>query len=327
MKKTNELDIKGTIVRVVKIGEEDYICLTDMLKAKDGEFFITDWLRNRNTLEYIGIWEQVYNPAFNYGEFATIRNQAGLNSFKIGVQEFAERTNAVSLISKAGRYGGTYAHKDIAFEFAMWISAEFKIYIVKEFQRLKAKEQELIGWSAKRELAKINYRIHTDAIKENLIPAQVSRAQMNIIYASEMRPRRRRRVARRATRGALRSKVARGRADVLNVALFGKTHQQWQAANPDLKGNQRDYATINQLICISNMENINAVMINENAPQKRLAFRRAAAQRAWRASARAQRSGRKEPRVPQPQRLKKLNEIAIQQMRILSEVEGRKYLK
>ena len=269
MKKASELDIRGTVVRVVKIGDEDYICLTDMLKAKDGEFFITDWLRNRNTLEFIGIWERVYNPSFNYGEFATIRNQAGLNSFKIGVQEFAQRTNAVSIISKAGRYGGTYAHKDIAFEFAMWISAEFKIYIVREFQRLKAKEQELIGWSAKRELAKINYRIHTDAIKENLIPAQVSRAQMNIIYASE--------------------------ADVLNVALFGMTHQQWQAAHPELKGNQRDYATINQLICISNMENINAVMINDG--------------------------------IPQPQRLKKLNEIAIQQMRILSEVEGRKYLK
>ena len=269
MKKASELDIRGTVVRVVKIGDEDYICLTDMLKAKDGEFFITDWLRNRNTLEFIGIWERVYNPSFNYGEFATIRNQAGLNSFKIGVQEFAQRTNAVSIISKAGRYGGTYAHKDIAFEFAMWISAEFKIYIVGEFQRLKAKEQELIGWSAKRELAKINYRIHTDAIKENLIPAQVSRAQMNIIYASE--------------------------ADVLNVALFGMTHQQWQAANPTLKGNQRDYATINQLICISNMENINAVMINDG--------------------------------IPQPQRLKKLNEIAIQQMRILSEVDGRKYLK
>ena len=269
MKKTGELDIRGTVVRVVKIGDEDYICLTDMLKAKDGEFFITGWLRNRNTLEFIGIWERVYNPSFNYGEFATIRNQAGLNSFKIGVQEFAQRTNAVSIISKAGRYGGTYAHKDIAFEFAMWISAEFKIYIVKEFQRLKAKEQELVGWSAKRELAKINYRIHTDAIKENLIPATVSRSQMNIIYASE--------------------------ADVLNVALFGMTHQQWQAANPTLKGNQRDYATINQLICISNMENINAVMINDG--------------------------------IPQPQRLKKLNEIAIQQMRILSEVEGRKYLK
>ena len=269
MKKTSELDIKGTIVRVVKVNDEDYICLTDMLKAKDGEFFITDWLRNRNTLEFIGIWERVYNPAFNYGEFATIRNQAGLNSFKIGVQEFAARTNAMSLISRAGRYGGTYAHKDIAFEFAMWISAEFKIYIVKEFQRLKAKEQELIGWSAKRELAKINYRIHTDAIQQNLIPAAVTRSQMNIIYASE--------------------------ADVLNVALFGMTHQQWQAANPTLKGNQRDYATINQLICISNMENINAVMINDG--------------------------------IPQPQRLKKLNEIAIQQMRILSEVEGRKYLK
>ena len=269
MKKTNELDIKGTIVRVVKIGDEDYICLTDMLKAKDGEFFITDWLRNRNTLEYIGIWERVYNPAFNYGEFATIRSQSGLNSFKIGVQEFAERTNAVSLISKAGRYGGTYAHKDIAFEFAMWISAEFKIYIVKEFQRLKAKEQELIGWSAKRELAKINYRIHTDAIKGNLIPAEVSRAQMSMIYASE--------------------------ADVLNVALFGKTHQQWQAANPDLKGNQRDYATINQLICISNMENINAVMINDG--------------------------------IPQPQRLKRLNEIAIHQMRVLSETDNRNLLK
>ena len=269
MKKTGELDIRGTVVRVVKIGDEDYICLTDMLKAKDGEFFITDWLRNRNTLEFIGIWERVYNPSFNYGEFATIRNQAGLNSFKIGVQEFAQRTNAVSIISKAGRYGGTYAHKDIAFEFAMWISAEFKIYIVKEFQRLKAKEQELVGWSAKRELAKINYRIHTDAIKENLIPATVSRSQMNIIYASE--------------------------ADVLNVALFGMTHQQWQAENPTLKGNQRDYATINQLICISNMENINAVMINDG--------------------------------IPQPQRLKKLNEIAIQQMRILSEVEGRKCLK
>ncbi len=269
MKKTSELDIKGTIVRVVKVNDEDYICLTDMLKAKDGEFFVTDWLRNRNTLEFIGIWERVYNPAFNYGEFATIRNQAGLNSFKIGVQEFVERTSAMSLFSRAGRYGGTYAHKDIAFEFAMWISAEFKIYIVKEFQRLKAKEQELIGWSAKRELAKINYRIHTDAIQQNLIPATVTRSQMNIIYASE--------------------------ADVLNVALFGMTHQQWQAANPALKGNQRDYATINQLICISNMENINAVMINDG--------------------------------IPQPQRLKKLNEIAIQQMRILSEVEGRRFLK
>ena len=269
MKKSETINVSGVEIRVTKFNDEDYICLTDMLKAKDGEFFITDWLRNRNTLEYIGIWEKVYNPDFNYGEFATIRNQSGLNSFKIGVQEFAERTNAICIKAKAGRYGGTYAHKDIAFEFAMWISAEFKIYIVKEFQRLKVEEQRQLGWSAKRELAKINYRIHTDAIMTNLIPAAVTRAQMNIIYASE--------------------------ADVLNVALFGKTHQQWQRENPTLKGNQRDYATINQLICISNMENINAVMINDG--------------------------------IPQPQRLKRLNEIAIHQMRVLSQVDNRDLLK
>ena len=269
MRKNETMNVSGVAIRVTKFNNEDYICLTDMLKAKDGEFFITDWLRNRNTLEYIGIWEKVYNPNFNYGEFATIRNQSGLNSFKIGVQEFAERTNAISLMAKAGRYGGTYAHKDVAFEFAMWISAEFKIYIVKEFQRLKVAELEQIGWSAKRELAKINYRIHTDAIQQNLIPAAVSRAQMNFIYANE--------------------------ADVLNVALFGKTHQQWQRENPTLKGNQRDYANINQLICISNMENINAVMINDG--------------------------------IPQPQRLKRLNEIAIHQMRVLSETDNRKLLK
>ena len=269
MKKNETINVSGVEIRVTKFNDEDYICLTDMLIAKDGEFFITDWLRNRNTLEYIGIWEKVYNPDFNYGEFATIRNQAGLNSFKIGVQEFAERTNSICIKAKAGRYGGTYAHKDIAFEFAMWISAEFKIYIVKEFQRLKAEEQRQLGWSAKRELAKINYRIHTDAIQNNLIPPAVSRAQMNIIYANE--------------------------ADVLNVALFGKTHQQWQRENPTLKGNQRDYATINQLICISNMENINAVMINDG--------------------------------IPQPQRLKRLNEIAIHQMRVLSQVDNRNLLK
>ena len=269
MKKNETINVSGVEIRVTKFNDEDYICLTDMLKAKDGEFFITDWLRNRNTLEYIGIWEKVYNPDFNYGEFATIRNQSGLNSFKIGVQEFTERTNAICIKAKAGRYGGTYAHKDIAFEFAMWISAEFKIYIVKEFQRLKVEEQKQLGWSAKRELAKINYRIHTDAIQNNLIPPAVSRTQMNIIYANE--------------------------ADVLNVALFGKTHQQWQRENPTLKGNQRDYATINQLICISNMENINAVMINDG--------------------------------IPQPQRLKRLNEIAIHQMRVLSQVDNRNLLK
>lgn len=215
-----KITVKDTEINVVTVNGEDYICLTDMIRAKDGDFFITDWLRNRNTLEFIGIWEKVYNPNFNYGEFATIRNQAGLNSFKISVKEFVSRTNAVSLQAKAGRYGGTYAHKDIAFEFAMWISPEFKVYIVKEFQRLKEEEQKQLGWSAKRELSKINYRIHTDAIKHNLIPAEITKIQTSIIYANE--------------------------ADVLNVAIFGMTAKQWRDANPDLKGNIRDYASINE---------------------------------------------------------------------------------
>lgn len=262
--------VQNTEVSVIKVDGEDYICLTDMLQAKDGDFFITDWLRNRNTLEYIGIWEKVYNPNFNYGEFATIRNKSGLNSFKISVKEFVARTNAISLQAKAGRYGGTYAHKDIAFEFAMWISPEFKIYIVKEFQRLKTEEQHLLGWSAKRELSKINYRIHTDAIKQNLIPVEVTPKQASIIYANE--------------------------ADVLNVAMFGMTAKQWREANPDLKGNIRDYATINELICLSNMENINAVFIEQG--------------------------------ISQGERLVKLNQIAIHQMRVLESGDNdRKLLK
>ena len=212
-----KLIVKDTEVNVLKVDGEDYICLTDMLRAKDGDFFITDWLRNRNTLEFIGIWEKVHNPSFNYGEFAIIRNQSGLNSFKISVKEFVARTDAVSVRAKAGRYGGTYAHKDIAFEFAMWISPEFKVYIVKEFQRLKEEEQKLIGWTAKRELSKINYRIHTDAVKHNLVPAEITKAQASVIYANE--------------------------ADVLNVAMFGMTAKQWRDANPGLKGNIRDYAS------------------------------------------------------------------------------------
>ena len=240
-----------------------------MIKAKDGDFFVTDWLRNRNTLEYLGIWEQVFNPDFNYGEFATIKNKSGLNSFKISVKEFVKRTNAIGLQAKAGRYGGTYAHKDIAFEFAMWISPDFKIYIVKEFQRLKEEEQKQLGWSAKRELTKLNYRIHTDAIKHNLIPKELTTEQISIIYANE--------------------------ADVLNVALFGMTAKQWRENNPDLKGNIRDYATINELICLSNMENLNAVFINEQILQK--------------------------------ERLIKLNQIAIQQMSVLQAAGERKFLK
>ena len=264
-----KIKVKDTEVTVIRINNEDYICITDMIKAKDGEFFVTDWLRNRNTLEYIGIWEQVYNSNFNYGEFATIKNKAGLNSFKISAKELIEKTNAISIQAKAGRYGGTYAHKDIAFEFAMWISPEFKVYIVREFQRLKEEEQKSIGWSAKRELAKINYHIHTDAIKHNLIPAELTPQQTSIIYASE--------------------------ADVLNVALFGVTAKEWREANPNLKGNIRDYATINELICLSNMENLNAVFINEALSQQ--------------------------------ERLIQLNQIAIQQMKILKEVENRKLLK
>lgn len=265
-----KITVQDTEIAVVKYNEEDYISLTDMLRAKDGDFFITDWLRNRNTLEYIGIWEKVYNPNFNYGEFAIIRNQSGLNSFKISVKEFVARTNAISVQAKAGRYGGTYAHKDIAFEFAMWISPEFKIYIVKEFQRLKTEEQRLLGWSAKRELSKINYRIHTDAIKHNLVPTEVTPAQASMIYANE--------------------------ADVLNVAMFGVTAKQWREAHPDLKGNIRDYATINELICLSNMENLNAVFIEQG--------------------------------MTQSERLVKLNQIAIHQMSVLESGDNdRKLLK
>ena len=237
--------------------------------VENGTALIEKWLRNKNTIEFLGIWEEMYNPDFNSPEFGGIMAEAGTNRFLLSVKQWIERTNARGLVAKAGRYGGTYAQKDLAFEFASWVSPKFKLYLIRDYQRLKADEQAQLGWSAKRELAKINYRIHTDAIKGNLIPAEVSRAQMSMIYASE--------------------------ADVLNVALFGKTHQQWQAANPDLKGNQRDYATINQLICISNMENINAVMINDG--------------------------------IPQPQRLKRLNEIAIHQMRVLSETDNRNLLK
>ncbi len=261
--------VQDTEITVIQVNSNDYICLTDMIKAKDGDFFVTDWLRNRNTLEYIGIWEKVYNPNFNYGEFAIIRNQAGLNSFKISVKDFVSRTNAVGLQAKAGRYGGTYAHKDIAFEFAMWISPAFKVYLVQDFQRLKEEEQKQLGWSVKRELAKINYHIHTDAIKENLVPEEIDRYHASLIYANE--------------------------ADVLNVALFGMTAKEWRDANPDLKGNIRDYANINQLICLSNMENLNAVFINKGMPQR--------------------------------ERLIELNKIAIQQMKVLEGVEERRMLK
>jgi len=226
-------------------------------------------MRNRNTVEFLGIWETLYNPNFNPVEFEGFRKQAGLNSFLLSPKKLAEATNVIDIISKSGRYGGTYAHKDIAFEFANWISVEFKLYFIKEFQRLKDEEQKQLGWSAKRELAKINYHIHTGAIKENLIPAELTTAQTAIVYASE--------------------------ADVLNMALFGKTARDWHDENPDKKGNIRDYATISELICLSNMENINAVFIADG--------------------------------MAQSERLKKLNQIAISQMKILNDVESRKILK
>ena len=262
--------VNDTEITILAIDEKDYISLTDMVKGiENGLALIEKWLRNKNTIEFLGIWEEMYNPNFNSPEFEGIKNAAGLNRFILSVKQWIERTNAIGIIAKAGRYGGTYAHKDLAFEFASWVSPQFKLYLLREFQRLKEEEQKQLGWSAKRELSKINYHIHTDAIKQNLIPDELSPLQTSIIYANE--------------------------ADVLNVALFGITAKQWREAHPDLKGNIRDYATINQLICLANMENLNAVFINKG--------------------------------MSQSNRLKELNRIAIQQMMVLEKVETKKLLK
>jgi hypothetical protein len=225
-------------------------------------------MRNRNTIEFLGLWETLYNPDFKPLEFEGFRNQAGLNAFTLSPQKWINTTNARGFIVKPGRYGGTYAHKDIAFKFASWISIEFELYIVKEFQRLKEEEQKQLGWSARRELAKINYRIHTDAIKENLIPENLTPQQINYVYASE--------------------------ADVLNMALFGKTAKEWRDENPGKKGNIRDYANVSQLVCLANLENLNAVFINEG--------------------------------MKQSDRLAKLNQVAIEQMKILLQEDSAKKL-
>ena len=246
-------------ISLLKIRDEDFISLTDMIKAKDGNFFISDWLRNRNTVEFLGIWERIHNPEFNYGEFAIIKSQAGLNNYKISVKEWVEKTDAIGLKATAGRYGGTYAHQDIAFEFGMWISPEFKIYLIKEFKRLKEEEYRTLGWDIRRNLAKINYRIHTDAIKTYLIPLTLNAKQISLIYASE--------------------------ADILNMALFGMTAAQWRDTNPKKTGNIRDYADVTQLVCLSNLENLNALFISEGLSQK--------------------------------ERLERLNKTAIHQMEIL----------
>jgi hypothetical protein len=244
MKKNKTINVKGVDISIQSVGKDDFISLTDMVKAKDGDFFISDWLRNRNTIEFLGIWESVNNVDFNYGEFAIIKSQAGLNSYKLSAKDWIESTNAKGIKSAAGRYGGTYAHVDIALEFGMWISAEFKVYLIKEFQRLKEEENDRLklDWNLQRTLAKVNYSIHTDAIKANLIPLELNKKQTSLIYASE--------------------------ADLLNVALFGMTSKDWREKNPDKKGNIRDFATIEQLVVLSNLESINSVFIQDNKGQE-----------------------------------------------------------
>ena len=271
MAKNKTITVKGTVISIIQDNRDDYISITDMLKAKDGDFFISDWLRNRNTVEFLGIWESVNNPNFNYGEFAIIKSQAGLNNYKISVKEWVEKTNAIGLKATAGRYGGTYAHKDIAFEFGMWISPEFKIYLIKEFQRLKKDENERLKleWNLQRTLAKVNYRILTDAIKEKLIPPTLSKSQINFTYANE--------------------------ADLLNVALLGMTAKEWRDDNPKSDGNIRDYATIEQLVVLSNLESINSVLIHQG--------------------------------IKQSERLEQLNKIAIAQMKSLLGTKSLKNLK
>ncbi|HEY5972001.1 MAG TPA: KilA-N domain-containing protein [Pseudoxanthomonas sp.] len=239
-----KIDVKGTAITVVSSGEEDYISLTDIARYKDSErtdYIIQNWLRNRNTIEFLGIWEQLNNPGFNPIEFDGIRSQAGLNSFVLTTKRWIEATGAIGLTARAGRYGGTYAHKDIAFEFASWVSVEFKLYLIKEFQRLKETEHQQLGWDIRRNLTRINYRIQTDAIKANLIPPALGAAQVNLIYASE--------------------------ADLLNMALFGKTAKQWRDDNPGNKGNIRDEANASQLVCLANLETLNAHFIQQQLPQ------------------------------------------------------------
>jgi hypothetical protein len=248
MAKNKKIEVKGTAISIFSQNESDFISLTDMTSNfKEGSALIGKWITNKNTLEYLGIWEKINNPNFNYPEFGVIEQEAGVNRFFMSVGQWVDRTNAVGMVVKAGRYGGTYAHKDIAFHFAMWLSPEFQIYLVNEFQRLKNEENDRLKleWNFQRHLTKINYLIHTDAIKENLIPAEIDKKQTSIIYANE--------------------------ADVLNVALFGKTAKQWRVENPNEKGNIRDTTTIEQLIVLSNMESTNALLIHQgNAQSERL---------------------------------------------------------
>ena len=271
---TSELKVKDKLVKVMRVGNTDYISLTDLAKyqnPEDPSGVIRNWMSNKDSFAFYSLWEELNNDNFNSVESHRIKvAEVGYNRFTMTPNRWKKDFNAIGIIPSSGKYSlGTFAHPDIAFEFASWISVEFKLYLVREFQRLKVEEQKQLAWSAKRELSKINYRIHTDAIKANLIPSEVTREQAAIRYADE--------------------------ADVLNIAMFGMTARQWREQNPDKKGNIRDYASINELICLSNMENLNAVFINDG--------------------------------MAQSERLVKLNQIAIQQMRILGDTGGRNLLK
>ncbi len=262
--KNRELIVKNINVGLFTRRDVDYMSLTDIARYKnsdDPRYAIQNWMKTRATIEFIGLWEVINNCAFNRVNFDTFKNEAGVNSFVLTPKKWITATGAIGIISKPGRYGGTYAHKDIAFEFATWISAEFKLYLIKEFQRLKEEENEKkqLGWSVRRTLAKVNYKIHTDAIKEHIIPALITREQANIVYANE--------------------------ADVLNIALFGMTAKEWREKNKDKKGNIRDYADVRQLVCLANLESLNAEFIRQE--------------------------------IPQSERLRILNEIAVTQMRSL----------
>jgi hypothetical protein len=239
--KKSTIEVQGAAITILSQKQEDYISLTDIARFKDSErtdYIIQNWLRNRNTIEFLGVWERLNNPTFNPIEFDGIRKQAGLNSFVLTASRWIAATQAIGLVSRAGRYGGTYAHKDIAFEFASWVSVEFKLYLIKEFQRLKDDENRRLSlaWNLNRTLSKLNYRIHTDAVKTHLIPPEVTTAQAAITYANE--------------------------ADLLNVALFGQTARQWRDANPSLESNMRDHATIEQLLVLANLEGMNAEFIH-----------------------------------------------------------------
>jgi hypothetical protein len=270
--KSKKITVKGSEVTIIEYLDTDYLSLTDMVKGFGDDTMIYSWMRNRNTLEFIGIWEEIHNPDFKGNEFVTFKSQAGLNSFNLTPRKWIDATNAIGIISKSGRYGGgTFAHKDIAFEFGSWLSPGFKIYLIKEFQRLKEDENDRLklNWNLQRTLAKINYHIHTDAIKECLIPKEISKQEASLVYKSE--------------------------ADLLNMALFGKTAADWRHEHPDMEGNIRDYATIEQLVVLTNLESLNAVFI--------------------------------EQKIPQSNRLLQLNKVAIQQIKVLINSSTLKKLK